>query len=367
MSDTTLATQVNSLATRVATVCKGLKGNVGDLSGLATTAKTSLVAAINEVRENSGGVGQLASDVADLKGRVSTAEGTIATQGTTITQHGESITALQGEVAKRPVINDTTASGTSVYSSTKVDSQITAAKNAVKNELLGGAGAAYDTLKELGDLIADNKSAIDSLEAIAAGHVRYDEAQSLTDEQKTQARGNIGAAAATDLSALQGTVSSNTTNISAVKGRVDAVEPKVTALENNKTTVESRLTAVEGRTSENADAIESLQTEVAGVKSTAEGAVSAAAAAQNKASANEENITALQGQVGTLEGTVGALGTSVSANAASIGTLTGLNTTAKDSLVSAVNEVNTGLATLSASVGDTTTDFVATFDSIYGA
>lgn len=367
MADTTLATQVNSLATRVATVCKGLKDNVGDLSGLATTEKASLVAAINEVKENSGGVGQLTSDVADLKGRVSTAEGTIATQGTTITQHGESITSLQGEVAKRPVINDTTASGTSVYSSTKVDSQITAAKNAVKNELLGGAGAAYDTLKELGDLIADNQSAIDSLEAIAAGHVRFDTAQELTDEQKTQARGNIGAAAATDLSALQGTVSSNTTNISAVKGRVDAVEPKVTALEENKSAVDGRLTAVEGSASENADAIVSLQTEVASVKSKAEGAVSAAAAAQNKANANEENITALQGQVGTLEGTVSTLRTSVSANTASIGTMSGLQTTSKGSLVSAVNEVNTGLATLSANVGDTTTDFVAAFDSIYGA
>lgn len=55
MADTTLATQVNRLATRVATVCKGLKDNVGDLSGLTTTQKASLVAAINEVKENSGG------------------------------------------------------------------------------------------------------------------------------------------------------------------------------------------------------------------------------------------------------------------------------------------------------------------------
>lgn len=39
----------------------------------------------------------------------------------------------------------------------------------VKNDLLNGAGTAYDTLKELGDLIDDNADAIDALETIASG------------------------------------------------------------------------------------------------------------------------------------------------------------------------------------------------------
>lgn len=38
----------------------------------------------------------------------------------------------------------------------------------VKNDLLNGAGGAYDTLKELGDLIDDNQDAIEALETIAA-------------------------------------------------------------------------------------------------------------------------------------------------------------------------------------------------------
>lgn len=38
----------------------------------------------------------------------------------------------------------------------------------VKNDLLNGAGGAYDTLKELGDLIDDNKDAIDALKTIAS-------------------------------------------------------------------------------------------------------------------------------------------------------------------------------------------------------
>lgn len=39
----------------------------------------------------------------------------------------------------------------------------------VKNDLLNGAGEAYDTLKELGELIDNNKTAIDVLEEVAAG------------------------------------------------------------------------------------------------------------------------------------------------------------------------------------------------------
>lgn len=55
--------------------------------------------------------------------------------------------------------------------STKLTEAKTYADNAVatvKNDLLNGAGAAYDTLKELGDLIVDNQDAIDALETVAA-------------------------------------------------------------------------------------------------------------------------------------------------------------------------------------------------------
>lgn len=40
--------------------------------------------------------------------------------------------------------------------------------NAIKNDLLNGAGDAYDTLKELGDLIDENTDAIEALETIAS-------------------------------------------------------------------------------------------------------------------------------------------------------------------------------------------------------
>lgn len=51
----------------------------------------------------------------------------------------------------------------------KVSEQIEEAATAVKNDLLNGAGPAYDTLKELGDLIDENQDAIDALETIATG------------------------------------------------------------------------------------------------------------------------------------------------------------------------------------------------------
>ena len=53
----------------------------------------------------------------------------------------------------------------------KVNTNLAEAKeysDNIKNDLLNGAGEAYDTLKELGELIDDNKDAIDVLETIAS-------------------------------------------------------------------------------------------------------------------------------------------------------------------------------------------------------
>lgn len=54
---------------------------------------------------------------------------------------------------------------------TKADAALASAKaytDSVKSDLLNGAGSAYDTLKELGDLIDVNVDAIDALETVAA-------------------------------------------------------------------------------------------------------------------------------------------------------------------------------------------------------
>lgn len=66
----------------------------------------------------------------------------------------------------------TTTYETKIDAKNKLDEAKTYADTAaatVKDDLLNGAGEAYDTLKELGDLIDDNKDAIDALEIIASG------------------------------------------------------------------------------------------------------------------------------------------------------------------------------------------------------
>lgn len=68
-------------------------------------------------------------------------------------------------------VYDKKGSADSALASAKsyADSAATTAANKVKNDLLNGAGEAFDTLKELGDLIDDNTDAISALETVAAG------------------------------------------------------------------------------------------------------------------------------------------------------------------------------------------------------
>lgn len=110
----------------------------------------------------------------------------------------------------------------------RVAFEITAAKRAVKDELLNGAGAAYDTLKELGDLIDTNKDAITALKETAAGHVKFDSAQSLSGAQKAQARTNIGAADVAvegNLAAFMAAVGDTTTDyVAAFEAALNATE-----------------------------------------------------------------------------------------------------------------------------------------------
>lgn len=64
-------------------------------------------------------------------------------------------------------VYDAKGSADSALSSAKTYAD--SAANKVKNDLLNGAGTAYDTLKELGDLIVTNVDAIEALETVATG------------------------------------------------------------------------------------------------------------------------------------------------------------------------------------------------------
>lgn len=153
----TMQVRLQDLATRVATECKGLRtllnGNAADLSGLATTAKGNLVAALNEVR------------------------------------------ALVLGIDLTSLIEDGSAAGADVtWSINKIVAELAASAAAVKAEILGGASAAYDTLVELQAFLEGDAANISTIMTALGNRVRTDtNAQGLTEPQKANARTNIGA------------------------------------------------------------------------------------------------------------------------------------------------------------------------------
>lgn len=112
-----------------------LKANQGDLTKLNTADKTSLVNALNELK-----------------------------------------TTIDGKA----VINDDQTTTANTWSSTKISSAIT---QAITN-LINGADVSSDTLKELADKIA-------ALAQTDNGLVSANQAQTFTEQQKSQARSNI--------------------------------------------------------------------------------------------------------------------------------------------------------------------------------
>ena len=101
-------------------------------------------------------------------------------------------------------IDDAAGNGSTevTWSADKIFDSIEAAKTAVKNELVSGSAAALDTLKELATALNNDPSFATTIAGEIANRVRFDAAQTLTSPQQTQARTNIGAAAASDVSGL---------------------------------------------------------------------------------------------------------------------------------------------------------------------
>ena len=147
----TLQTRITDLATRVATECKAIRtlvnANSSDLSSLTTIQKTSLVAAINE-----------------LKSAVDSVSGNQIT------------------------INDSGSSTSVVWSASKVSSAIAQAKS----DLVNGAGTALDTLAELATALGNDANFATTVTTGLSYRLRFDAAQTLTAGQKTQACANLG-------------------------------------------------------------------------------------------------------------------------------------------------------------------------------
>jgi len=199
----TLSQQIVALARRMGAECKVLHEQIGNLNDLTVEQKTNLVAAINAVY----------GAVSTLSSRVTANEGSITTLQSDVDAAEAAIERLERQIIAHSEIDDSDPTATDkAYSAAKVEARVSEAKQEVKDDILGGAGAAYDTLKELADLIATSADEIEAIKQIAAGHVKFDEAQDLTAEQKATARTNIGAASAADLNALSTAVGDTDTN-----------------------------------------------------------------------------------------------------------------------------------------------------------
>lgn len=126
---------------------KELRSRAGSLAALTTTDKTSLVAALNELKA--------------------------------------AIDSVSGGGAS---INDLAASSESTFSSTKINQLISDAIAGI----LGGAASAYDTLLEIQNELQGDDTAISSLLTAVSKRVAFDASQSLTEAEKLQACTNIG-------------------------------------------------------------------------------------------------------------------------------------------------------------------------------
>lgn len=146
----TMETRLIALAQAIGADIKALTTTQGDLTSLATTAKGTLVAAINELETALAGAGAAIDD-------------TVGNGATTVT-----------------------------WSADKIFDTIEAAKVAVKADLTNGAAEALDTLNELAAALGNDPSFAATIATELGNRLRFDAAQVLTTPQKLQACTNLG-------------------------------------------------------------------------------------------------------------------------------------------------------------------------------
>lgn len=150
----TLEQRLTAVFTQIGDDIQLLLEQNGDLTALNTTAKTNLVAAINEIL-------------------------TIANSAT-------------------GVINDSAGAG--VTNKTYSVDKILTLLDSFKQDILGGVPAsAFDTIKEIADYIASDQTLGTQLVDALGKRVRFDAQQSLSAAEKLQARENIDAFGSVEL------------------------------------------------------------------------------------------------------------------------------------------------------------------------
>lgn len=203
-----LATNVSNLATRIATEVKAVRALSGDLASLDTTAKSSLVAAVNELSTAIAGV---ASDLSTLDSSVT---GDISSIESAISSIQSDISSLQSDLANLDVsgqvlalIDDAATSTTTVWSSNKTSSEISSAVAAVVDM----APSALDTLNELAAALGDDANYASTITTALSGKANATHSHAISDVTGLQTALDAKASASA-LSTLTSNVGDTTTN-----------------------------------------------------------------------------------------------------------------------------------------------------------
>lgn len=168
----TQASNLVLLAQAIGADIGALITNQGALDALTTADKSSLVNALNEVK---AGLATAGASINDASASTSTVYSSAKTEAVAV-------------AAAAGIIDDSSKSDAKTWSSVKLESQINAAIAAI----VDGAPEAFNTLKEIADYIADDQSATAALTTAVNNRVKFNDAQSLTTQQKIQACENIG-------------------------------------------------------------------------------------------------------------------------------------------------------------------------------
>lgn len=129
--------------------------------------------------------------------------------------------------------------------------------NTVKNDLLNGAGGAYDTLKELGELIDENVDAIDALEAVAASKESKEDAAAKLREAKNEVAALSQAIVAGDITANKA--------VNADKSAKDASGNVITSTYETKADATSKVNTINTRID---DELAQVETQLEALKPT---------------------------------------------------------------------------------------------------
>ena len=291
----TLQERISLFATRVGQECKTIHANIGVLTELPIAQQASVVAAIKNVNESVGALQTLTGTQGTTIGELQTAVGKLQTD----------LGELQAAVEANTEIDDANVAATTTYSSSKIVSEINAAKQAVKSELLDGVDAAYDTLKEVAAAIKGNQDALTALQTVAAGHVKFDAAQNLTDEQKVQARSNIDAVSSAQLEAVKTTAEKGVADAATAQAAAEAAQ---TTANEGKAKAEANAgligTMADLQTTDKDTLVKAINAAlVVANKGVADAATAAGAAAtaDAKAVAAQNDVDALELALGTID------------------------------------------------------------------